>query len=102
MTVYNWLALFGVPALISACVAYVVKQFKQIKALKLGLQALLRDRLYSLYNTAIKRGFTDIDERNNFTNIYAQYHMLGANGVMDDIKHRYYELPDEVQIKKGV
>lgn len=60
---------------------------------KKGLQAVLRDRLYQLYRFCNERGYTGFEERENFKNMYEQYHMLGANGVMDDIKDRFFALP---------
>ena len=38
------------------------------------------------------------DERQNFENMYVQYHALGGNGVMDDVRRKFFELPME---KKG-
>lgn len=92
MTVYNWLTLFGVPALVAA----VWAQFKRIgaeqQALKAGMQAMLRDRLYQLYRYCLRRGGASLLERQNFENLYKQYHALGVNGVMDDIRARFLAL----------
>lgn len=62
------------------------------EALKKGLQAVLRDRLYSLYSKAMANGEVSLHERDNFINIYNQYHILGANGVMDEIKEDFMEI----------
>ena len=97
MTTMNWLTIFGVPSLIAALVAYVRGKFKKEKletdALKLGIQALLRDRLYQLYRCCRDKGFAEMSERQNFENMYKQYHNLGANGVMDDIRGKLLGLP---------
>lgn len=54
MTVYQWLCLFSVPALILMIVKYMLNQIKQnrkdTEAVKLGLQALLRSQMISDYN----------------------------------------------------
>lgn len=92
MTIYEILCLFGVPALI----AFVLKVvFGHIKALKLGMQALLRAQMISEYNKWDERGYAPIYARDNFQNCWAQYHSLGANGVMDDIHDRFMRLPTE-------
>lgn len=94
MNIYQWLCLFGVPAIVSGLVAYMVKQWMQIKALKLGLQALLRAELLKEYRAAKHDGYTRVSDRESWQNMYNQYHTLGANGVMDDIKKRYFALPE--------
>lgn len=67
----------------------------ELKATKLGIQALLRDRLYWTYNHYNAKGYAPIYARENFENMYNQYHSLGANGVMDDIKEKFENLPTE-------
>ena len=61
-------------------------------AVALGVQALLRDRLYGLYETAREKGYCTIDELDNFENLYKQYHNLGQNGVMDQVRERMQKL----------
>lgn len=65
---------------------------KQI-ALELGVQALLRDRLIYQYEKYKARGYAPIYAKENFENIYEQYHKLGANGVMDSIHEEFKNLP---------
>jgi len=97
MTVYQWLCLLGVPTLVGGAAGYLINALKQNRTLKRGMQALLRDRLYALYTHCAAKGWAGIDERRNFINMYTQYHQLGANGVMDDIRTRFYNLP----LKRG-
>ena len=92
MTVYQWLCLFGVPALIVAVVKYLLNQ---IKGVRLGVQALLRAQMISDYNKWEERGYAPIYARQNFENCWAQYHTLGANGVMDDLHKKFLALPTE-------
>lgn len=93
MTVYQWLSLLGVPALLGGIAGYALRLMRQSRALKKGLQALLRDRLYAQYTLCCEKGWASMDERRNFINMYTQYHLLGANGVMDDVRDRFYRLP---------
>lgn len=97
MTIYSWLCLFGVPAMISAIFAYVIKRIRkndrETTAVKYGIQALLRDRLYALYSVCDEKGSASLAERDNFENMYRQYHSLGANGVMDNIRKKFLALP---------
>lgn len=95
MTVFNWLTLFGVPSIIACLFAYIKKGNSEIKALKLGVQALLRDRLRQTYIESSAKGYADFEDRQNFENMYTQYHSLGMNGVMDDTRNKYLALPIE-------
>ena len=105
MTVYNWISLlFGSGILIEV----FRRLFKKIsdnegktKAIQAGVQALLRDRLIAEYNAALRKGYSHIYDKENFENMWQQYHNLGANGVMDEIRDKYQELPTEPEeVKK--
>jgi hypothetical protein len=91
MSLYQILSLFGVGGI---GVSIVVFLYKQIKGIRLGTQALLRAQLISDWNYYSKKGYAPIYARENFDNVYTQYHNLGANGVMDDIRTKFLALPD--------
>lgn len=93
MTLYQILSLIGLPSLSAAVISYFVLQFKRVKALSLGLQALLRDRLLQAHKYYTEQGYMTYDERNNISNLYKQYHTLGANGVMNDYYEELMDLP---------
>lgn len=98
MNLYQWLCLFSVPTLLLAVFKVM---FSQLKAVKLGLQALLRAQLIDDWNKWSERGYAPIYARENFQNCWLQYHSLGANGVMDDIHGRFLELPTEPPEEKA-
>ena len=97
MTTFNWLSLFGVPAIVFAAIAWAYSQFKKMfkanGAEKLGIQALLRDSLERRFEECQKQGYATQSARRNFENMYTQYHNLGANGVMDDTRAKFLALP---------
>jgi hypothetical protein len=97
MTVYQWLCLLGVPAVIGGifkCLHTLIKHNSEdSKALKAGVQALLRSQMISDYNKWSERGYAPIYARENFENCWKQYHSLGVNGVMDDLHEKFLELP---------
>lgn len=100
MTLYQWLCLLCVPAVIAGGFKYlhclIKKNQEDYKALRLGMQAMLRSQMIGDYNKWEERGYAPIYARDNFENCWEQYHQLGANGVMDDIHRRFLELPTEV------
>ena len=66
---------------------------RDTEPMKKGLQALLRNQLYELSDTWTPRGYAPIEVKNNFENIYQQYHSLGKNGVMTHIHDEFMDLP---------
>lgn len=97
MNTYQILCLAGIPALISGATGYVIasyrKQKSEMKALKSGVQSLLRNELLKEFKEFSKKGYAQVDDRDNFENMYKQYHNLGENGVMDDVRMKFLALP---------
>jgi len=96
MNVYQWLCLLGIPSLLTGLGGFILVQVKQNRAVKLGLQAILRDRLLQAYEFYGHRGWANYDEKQNVLNLYTQYEILGPNGIMERKHHVFLELPDEV------
>lgn len=90
MSTWNWLSLLGIPAVVASIVAAL---WVQTVAVKRGIQALLRDRLLQGYKFYRSQGWADEDDRLNLENVYQQYHALGQNGVMDDLRAKFLSLP---------
>ena len=82
----------GVPALL---MGLIITTWIQTRAVKRGVQALLRDRLLQGYKYYRRQGWADEDDRTNLENVYQQYHNLGANGVMDNLRQRFLDLPPD-------
>ena len=80
----------GIPALL---LTLIITTWVQTRAVKRGVQALLRDRLIQGYKFHTDKGWADVDDRSNLENVYVQYHALGANGVMDDLRDKFLKLP---------
>ena len=66
---------------------------RQNRAIMLGMQAILRDLLLRGYRHYLEKGYADYEDRENLENIFVQYHALGANGIMDDLRDRFRALP---------
>lgn len=69
--------------------------FKRLRANDRGVQALLRDRLIQSYNHYSDKGYAPIYARESWENMYIQYHNLGENGVMGDLRTKFMSLPTE-------
>ena len=102
MSLYQILSLLFGSGLLTAILTAVWKKIKlnekKTESVQLGIQALLRDRLYHTYMKYTEKGYAPIYARENFENMYKQYHTLGANGVMDDVYKKFMALPLESEV----
>lgn len=80
-------------------IKYIFARFKKnderTDALCKGVQALLRDRMYQSFDHYSEKGYAPIYAKENFLNMYKPYHILGQNGVMDEKKEQFMNLPDK-------
>ena len=99
MTLSNILTLLFGSGLLVSLGRYFMGRIKAIEskneAVCLGVQALLRDRLIHEYNRYMDKGYAPIYAKENFENMWKQYHNLGVNGVMDEIHETFMKLPTE-------
>lgn len=93
------LGMIGVPSLgvIIGWLAKTIKSEKEEqKALKKGVQAMLRSQMINDYNKWYEnKGYAPIWAKDNFQNVWVQYESLGENGVMNDIHNKFMSLPTE-------
>ena len=87
---WGWMLSFG--TFIVAAFGYVIVR---IRALSLGVQALLRAQMINDYNRYLEKGYAPIYAKQNFENCWLQYDRLGKNGVMQDIHNKFLQLPTE-------
>ena len=98
MTIYQWLCIFSVPTVLLAVCRYL---YMQITGVRMGVKALLRAQMISDYNKWTEREYAPIYAKQNFENLWEQYHALkGPNGVMDDLHNKFIALPTEPQVKE--
>lgn len=99
MSVYQIISLIGVPGLVASLWVYLIAKIRLLKtemlALKAGTQAVLRNNLIELYDRYYHEGSAPTYIKDNFENLYRQYHTLGANGVMDSYYQNFINLPTE-------
>ena len=105
MSVYQWLCLLGVQGIITLILSWVISKKlntadakaeqakRETAAIAEGVKALLRDRLLQGYKHYIEKGWADMDDRANIENVWQQYHALGGNGDMNDLRRTFRHLP---------
>ncbi len=92
-----WLQLLFGAAVTALSLAYraLLKRIRQQDAIRMGIVALLRDRMIGLYNHYEEKGFCPIYARDNLLQMYQQYHNLGGNGTITQLVEEIQKLPTE-------
>lgn len=88
----NWAWMLSFGTFIIGMLAYVIIR---VKALSLGVQALLRAQMINDYNRYKEKGFAPIYAMQNFENCWKQYERLGGNGVMKELHEKFLSLPTD-------
>lgn len=70
-----------------------VKREEDIRLLKKGIQALLKNDLKVRYDYWLDQDYAPEDAREDLEAEYRIYHSLGKNGVMDGRRARFLALP---------
>lgn len=76
------------------------KKIDEQESIKMGVQALLRDRLIQTYNYYVEKGYCPIYARDNIKALATEYYNLGGNGVVHTLMEKLDDLPTD--IPKGV
>lgn len=91
--VLKWL----VPFLCGALVSFISTMFVKLKAIKLGLQCLLRAEILSQYDKWADRGYCPIYAKEALTMAYKAYHALGGNDVATELYNKTMALKTELK-----
>lgn len=99
MTPYNWLSLLLGSGVLVTALKYLYNRIRdndrKTESVQLGVQALLRNQMIIEYNKYLEKGYVPIYAKENFENMWTQYHNLGANGVMDEIHETVKHAPTQ-------
>lgn len=64
-------------------------------ALGEGLQSVLKDLLKIRYVAWIEEGYAPMDARDDLERMYQNYHRLGGNGTVTELRNKFMRLPIE-------
>lgn len=99
-SIFEFIAKFWIEFLFGIVISVVGFGFKRINrklkeqdSVKMGVQALLRDRIIQSYNKCIEQGFCQIYVLENVNAMYNQYHALGGNGTITKLVEDLQEMP---------
>lgn len=82
-----------VTAILGYIIKMLTKKLNEQDSIKLGVQALLRDRIIQSYNYHMDMGFCPVYARESIEEMAEQYYNLGGNGVIHQIMDKLGELP---------
>ena len=90
-----WIEMFFtvVTAMLGYSVKVLNKKINEQESIKLGVQALLRDRIIQSYNYHMDLGFCPVYARESIEEMANQYYNLGGNGVIHQLMDKLGELP---------
>lgn len=89
----NWLWMVSFGTVVCGLCVWV---YSHIKALQLGVQALLRAQMVDIYDRYKDAGTVPLNMKDNFENLWVQYEKLGKNGVMSSIHAEFMAMPTKV------
>lgn len=69
------------------------EKVKQQDAIRLGVQAMLRNMIVQAYNKCSEEKCCKIYELENVESMYRQYHLLGGNGAVTSLVERMRDMP---------
>lgn len=84
-----------VPFLLGAAVTFTGTMLLRIKAIKNGLQCLLRSEIIRSYDKYKEKKFAPVYAKEALTKAYSAYHALGGNDVATALYNETMELPTE-------
>lgn len=84
-----------IPFLCGAVVTFLTTMCIRQKAIKNGLQCLLRAEIIRSYDKYKDRNECPIYAKEAMTRAYRAYHALGGNDVATELYHEMIELPNE-------
>lgn len=91
------LAIAGLSFCTKKLFELIKKKAEEQEAIKIGMIAILHDRLFQLCNHYLELGYIPLDKAeeilDNLKIVYDAYHSIGGNGTGTEIYNRTIKLP---------
>ena len=94
--VLNWL----IPFLCGGAVSFIGAMFIKLKAIKNGIQCLLRAEIIRCHDKYMERAYCPIYAKEALTRAYKAYHALKGNDVATELYEELIHLPTEPPTKE--
>lgn len=80
----------------------IFSKLRELASVKMGVQALLRDRIIQACNHYMDKEYCPIYALENIEKMYKEYHNLGGNGTITKLVEDIRELPTEKREKESL
>ena len=91
--IIKWL----IPVVFGWLLSWLSLNKKSSKALKNGIQCLLREKIIEKHEKWTERGYCPIYAKESLTRMYKAYHELEGNDVATELYKDVMRLPEEAQ-----
>lgn len=98
--VYELFIKWLVPFLLGGAVTFSGTMLIRIKAIKNGLQCLLRAEIIRSYDKYMEKGYAPVYAKEALTKAYHAYHALGGNDVATSLYKETMNFPSEADVKQ--
>ena len=93
----EWILQYWMQMVLVCVTSTLLLEYKKMLAIKLGVQALLRDRIYQAHDHYMQRGFLPIYARENIELLFVPYEALNGNGTAKTLVKEVLDLPTELK-----
>lgn len=98
----DWIIKYWIAIGFSSITAGMVALYKFFCAIRLGVRALLHDRILQAYEHYHEKGYCPVHARENIYNMYVQYSNLGGNGTITDLINKIKLMDTEPKVQAKV
>ena len=92
---------WGIPVVLGAILAFMVKIVKDNKAMKMSMLSLIRSQIVGKCETYLRRGCIHEYARYCLEELFKQYKILGGNHGVETLVNRTFALPLETEVTKN-
>lgn len=87
--IYSW----GIPLILGGILGYIVKIYKDSKAMKQAMISLLRSQIVGKCELCLEQGYLQDSVRFCLEDLFTQYKLLGGNHGVSQLVEQVYQLP---------
>ena len=96
-TILNWL----VTLILGGILAYIVKIYKDSKAMKQAMISLLRSQIVGKCEQCLEQDYLPDSVRLCLEDLFEQYTILGGNHGLEKLVEQVYLLPPKKKVRKN-
>lgn len=92
---------YVITAILAGILTYIVKIYKDSKAMKQAMISLLRSQIVGKCEKCLEQGFLPDSVRLCLEDLFEQYTVLGGNHGVSKLVEQTYQLPPKKKVRKN-